>query len=187
MKFSYDFKEFQFIFPEIFTDGLHGPKYPRKAPLDPLHWLLNVLKGPMGPYLENSRTFIGVYFDLLVRNRTSRDMYRTIIYKPNAPLTISQITLKLIEEYETFEKTNIDRLVKNLPSLETPPHLRPVYQSIEVVNKSLENYPGSNSEMREFRQMVYFICLIISYLVYPPMASDVVISGLQPPCIPIGH
>jgi hypothetical protein len=110
--FCYDFTTFQYIFPEIFTDGLHGPKYPRKAPLDPLHWLLNVLKGPMGNFLEDSRTFIGVYFDLLVRNRTSRDMYRTIKYKPNAPLAMSQISLSLIDEYEVFEYSNIDRLVK---------------------------------------------------------------------------
>jgi hypothetical protein len=112
IKFSFDFREFQDIFPEVFTDGLHGPKYPRKAPLDPLHWLLNVLRGPMGQSLENSRTFIGVYFDLLVRNRTSRDMYRTIKYKPNAPLAMAEISLGQIEDYEKFEYSNIQRLVK---------------------------------------------------------------------------
>jgi hypothetical protein len=106
-KFSYDFAEFQNIFPEIFTDGLHGPKYPRKAPLDPSDWLINVLKGPQGRFLENSRTFIGVYFDLLVRNRTSRNMYRTLLYKPNAPLS-------QVEEYVKSRNTrrlNIQMLI----------------------------------------------------------------------------
>jgi hypothetical protein len=144
--FSYDFKEFQYIFPEFFTDGLHGPKYPRPSALTPAKWLLNVLQGPMGPTLEKSRTFTAVYFDLLVRNRTSRDMYKTIIYKPNAPLTMAQISLSTIEEYERFEYLNMDRLVKNLPPYPTPAHLKPIYQSIDVVNKSLQNYPGSGSD-----------------------------------------
>jgi hypothetical protein len=161
IKFSYDFVNFQSIFPEIFTDGLHGPKYPRKAPLDPLHWILNVLRGPLGPNLENSRTFIGVYFDFLVRNRTSRDMYRTIIYKPNAPLEMGKITSRLVEDYEKFEYSNIERLVKNLPPFPIPPYLIPVYKSIEVVHKSLQNYPGSNSEMREYREKVLYVRLTV--------------------------
>jgi hypothetical protein len=152
--FSYDFAEFQYIFPEFFTDGLHGPKYPRRSELQPAHWLLNVLKGPMGPALENSRSFIAVYFDLLVRNKTSRNMYRTIVYKPDAPLKIAQISLNTIEEYEKFEYDNMDRLVKNLPPYPIPNHLKAVYQSIEVVHKSLQNYPGSNSEMKDFREKV---------------------------------
>lgn len=58
IKFSYDFAEFQNIFPEVFTDGLHGPKYPRKAPLDPAQWLLNVLKGPLGLFLNIYRCIL---------------------------------------------------------------------------------------------------------------------------------
>jgi hypothetical protein len=118
----------------------------------------------MGPSLEKSRTFIAVYFDLLVRNKTSRNMYQTIIYKPDAPLKISEISLKTIEEYEKFEYENVDRIVKNLPPFPIPNHLKPVYQSIEVVNKSLQNYPGSNSEMKDFRDKVLKINLTIAFL-----------------------
>lgn len=81
-------------------------------------------------------------------------MYKTLIYKPNAPLKMAQISLSQFEEYEQFEYTNMDRLVKNIPPLPTPPHLIPIKQSVDVVQKSLQNYPGSNSEMKEYREMV---------------------------------
>ena len=154
-KFSYDFSQFQNLFLEFFTDGLHGPKYPRPAALTPGQWIHNVLKGPMGPELEASRTFVAVFFDLLCRNKTSRDMYKAVLYKPNAPLTMAQICLSTVDEYEKFELGNIDRLSKNLPTVPVPQQLKDVYASIEVVHKSLENYPGSNAEMKEKREMVY--------------------------------
>jgi len=39
-------------------------------------------------------------------------MYRTIKYKPNAPLAMAEISLGQIEDYEKFEYSNIQRLVK---------------------------------------------------------------------------